>query len=288
MTYINKTQNQNREVKADCCTSLPAFARSSLNRCNLPAVILGSHTYQQHPLPLTIDCVQALHGDFFRALQAIHSGDERALHFRQYMCSAFLLGKSEEAGFVPNTTVIRRDKADYLRLLRGWMFNSDGIEAAVMKRWVESRFGLLTLNHHGLISDNGSASYEAYQADYVRGLYNSNALEAQLDMLYSYCQQELQRRWPGRTHWLLYRGVNHIDEHNNLGVLGEGQHLLLLNNLNSFSCDRDLSDTFGDVILQTRIPVTKLLYFPELLTGVLQGEGEYLVLGGVYETTIIR
>ena len=287
MMNFHTIQNKKRETPPDCSASLPAFARSSLNRCNLPAVILGSHTYQQHPLPLAIDGVDELHGNFFRGLDAIQTAEERALHFRQYMRAAFLLDHTDEAGFTPENCAIRHDKLDYQRLLRGWMFNPDGIEGAVMKRWVESRFGLLTLNHRGLLDGVNSAAYKHYQADYVRGLYNTNALESQLDLLYSYCQYELQRRWPERTHWLLYRGVNRIDEHNRLGGTADDQQLLL-NNLNSFSCDRDLSDTFGDVILETRVPVTKLLYFPELLTGVLKGESEYMVIGGVYQVTIIR
>jgi NAD+--dinitrogen-reductase ADP-D-ribosyltransferase len=282
------TDNKKSKEKGDCSASLPAFARSSLNRCNLPAVVIGGKTYQQHPVPLAIDGVAELHGSFFRGLDVIHDADERCLHFRQYMCAAFLLDHVDEAGFVPENCTIRRDKADYLRLLRGWMFNPDGIEAAVLKRWVESRLGLLTLNHCGLLEGTNSPAYECYHADYVRGLYNTNALESQLDLLYSYCQYELQRRWPERTHWLLYRGVNHIDEHNKLGSTADGQQLLLLNNLNSFSCDRELSDTFGDVILETHVPATKLLYFPGLLTGVLKGESEYLVIGGVYQATIIR
>jgi NAD+--dinitrogen-reductase ADP-D-ribosyltransferase len=251
-------------------------------------VILGSHTYQQHPVSLAIDGVAELHKHFFRALDGVNSATERAVHFRQYMRAAFLLGKSEEAGFVAQSAAIHREKADYLRLLRGWMFNADGVEGAVMKRWVESRFGLLTLNHRGQLEGVNSAAYQRYQADYARGLYNSNALEAQLDLLYSYCQYELQRRWPTRTHYLLYRGVNHINEHHQLAQLGHSQQLLLLNNLNSFSDDRDLSDTFGDVVLETYAPAAKLLYFPELLTGVLKGECEYLLLGGVYQMTISR
>ena len=288
MTDFHTTQTKKRETHSDYCASLPAFAASSLNRCNIPAVVLGCHTYQQHPVPLAIDGVAELHGDFFRALDAIQSADERAVHFRQYMCSAFLLDHIDEAGFSPENCAIRRDKADYLRLLRGWMFNPDGVEGAVIKRWVESRFGLLTLNHCGLLDGVSSAAYKSYHTDYVRGLYNTNALESQLDLLYSYCQYEQQRRWPERTHWLLYRGVNNIDEHNRLGDTADGQQLLLLNNLNSFSCDRDLSDTFGDIILETSVPVTKLLYFPELLSGVLKGESEYMVIGGVYQVTIIR
>ena len=265
---------------------LPAFAARSINRCNLPAVILGGYTYQQYPAPLTIDGVFELHREFFQGLESIHCAEDRSHHFRQYMCSAFLLGKSEEAGFDPESR-IHHQKLDYLRLLRGWMFDADGVEGAVMKRWVESRFGLQTLNHKGLLREHSGPVYEAFHADYVRGLYNSNALESQLDLLFSYCQYELQRQCPEKTHQTLYRAVNHINEHRvDDGSVGSSQ--LLLNNLNSFSSDRYLAETFGDVILEIAVPVSKLLYFPELLKGVLRGESEYIVLGGVYQATVIR
>lgn len=268
-------------------TSLPAFAYCSLNRCNLPAVILGSLTYQQHPTPLRIDGVHTLHRAFFHTIDQIASCDERAVHFRQYMCAAFLLDDREAAGQTEANRGIRRDKCDYLRLLRGWLFNPDGIEAAVIKRWVESRFGLLTISHRGLLDNTRSEAYQHFHADYVRGLYNSNALEAQLDLLYSYCQYELQRRWPERSHWSLYRGINHIKQHKQLNETSADPHLLL-NNINSFSDDRHLCETFGDVIIETQVPVAKLLYFPSLLHGILQGESEYLAIGGVYQARIIR
>ena len=273
--------------------SLPIFARNTLNRCNFPAIILGSHLYQQYPEPIVVDGVEPLHRHFFQAVSAIESSSERALHFQQYMCSAFLLGKSEQAGLCDETCVVRREKLDYLRLLRGWMFNPDGIEAAVMKHWVESRFGLRTLNHGGLIAgENSTESSEknrlAYHRDFVRGLYNSNALEAQLDLLYSYCQYEYQRRFVAQTHLSLYRGINRLNKHNQLGKTELGHPLLLLNNLNSFTCDKEHADAFGDVIFETLVPVTKLLYFPGLLPGVLQGESEYLVIGGVYQANVVN
>jgi len=288
MTIFYSKENEINATSAQFCTSLPLFARSSLNRCNLPATILGSHSYQQHPVPLSIDCVDVLHREFFEALQTIDDAELRTVHFRQYMCSAFLLGQSDEAGFTPENGAMRGDKLDYLRLLRGWMFDSDSIEGAVLKRWVESRFGLQTLNHHGILENSSSPAYVAYQADYVRGLYNTNALESQLDLLYSFCQYELQRRWPERTHWHLFRGVNHIAKHHKIKKLGGHQQLLLFNNLNSFSDDHYLAETFGDVILKAAIPSTKLLFFPDLLAGVLKGESEYLVVGGIYQSTIIR
>ena len=288
MNDLNKIDNNQYIEKNGDFARLPVFARTSLNRCNLPAVVLGGCTYQQYPAPLSIDCVAELHREFFQNIETILSPNERIVHFRQYMCSAFLLGKSEEAGFTPESQRKKRQKVDYLRLLRGWMFNPDGVEGAVMKRWVESRFGLLTLNHRGLLGDFDSVAYRQYQADYVSGLYNTNALESQLDLLYTYCQYELARQWPGKTHWQLYRGVNDIKNHSHLGNKTDIQRSLLLNNLNSFSSDRHFCETFGDVILDVQVPLSKLIYFPELLTGVLKGEFEYLVIGGVYQATIIR
>ena len=48
--------------------TLPRNARLPINRCNLPAVVLGGLTYQKYPSPLLIDGVAELHGDLFRRL----------------------------------------------------------------------------------------------------------------------------------------------------------------------------------------------------------------------------
>ena len=55
--------------------SLPTWARLPINRCNLPAAILGSLTYQRHPVPLKLDGVEDLAGEggighLFAGLQA--------------------------------------------------------------------------------------------------------------------------------------------------------------------------------------------------------------------------
>ncbi|TNE77649.1 MAG: NAD(+)--dinitrogen-reductase ADP-D-ribosyltransferase [Gammaproteobacteria bacterium] len=267
--------------------TLPAFARSPINRCNLPAVILGGLTFQQQPTALAIDGVHDLHKQLFQSLETINDPETRALHFRQYMCSAFLLDHADRAGADPEQR-LRRDKADYLKLLRGWMFNADSVEAAVLKHCVESRFGLRPRNHRGPLRDYSGENYTAYLADVSRGLYNANALEAQLDLLYSFCQYELGRRFQGQSHWLLYRGVNRVEDHDVLARSDDEYYLLLLNNLNSFSGEREHSDTFGDHILETRVPGPKLLYFPNLLPDVLKGEQEYLVIGGVYRAYVSR
>jgi NAD+--dinitrogen-reductase ADP-D-ribosyltransferase len=265
--------------------SLPCDAHLPVNHCNLPALILGSLTFQQHPVPLNLDGVKEMHIELFRSLETINSSKQRAESFQDYMRSAFLLDHLEEAGFNPAGRR-RRDKADYLRMLRGWLFNSDGKEGAAMKSWVESRFGLRTLNHHGLLRDYMSEHYLAYLIDCAKALYNTNALNAQLDLLYTYCQYEIRRQYPSQQHIRLYRGINHIREHEVIRQLTKHDYVLVLNNLNSFTSNRERADEFGDYIMQAQIPLTKLLYTPGLLPASLKGEDEYLVLGGIHQVQL--
>ena len=197
--------------------TLPRSARLSINRCNLPAVILGSLTYQRHPVPLEIDGIRAFHADLFGLLAPITDRRERAERFIDYMAAHFCLDHLEEAGLTPGRRSKKRVNANYLRLVRGWSFDSDGREGAVLKHWVETRFGLLTRHHGGPLDGRDSEGYHAYMDQAAAGLYATNALESQLDLLYTYCQYELARQHPGEGHLTLYRGINHIDEHEVLG-----------------------------------------------------------------------
>ena len=275
----HKQSGQNR-------SSLPSHARLSINHCNLPSVILGSLTFQQHPVALQLDGVAELHAALFTSLDTVDDAHERSIRFKDYMRSGFLLDHLDEAGFDKATSRCKRGKADYLRMLRGWMFDADGKEAAVMKSWVESRFGLLPRNHKGPLGDFNSENYQRYLSARAQGLYNTNALEAQFDLLYTYCQYELGRRFSDQTHVRLYRGINQVKEHEILHQTAKHSYILLLNNLNSFTHDREQADEFGDYILETEIPLAKLLYFPDLLPGTLKGENEYLVIGGVYQVKV--
>ena len=275
----HKQTGQNRD-------SLPSHARLPINHCNLPSVILGSLTFQRHPVALHLDGVEELHAELFASLEPVMEATERAIRFKDYMRSGFLLDHLDEAGFDAGKGRCQREKADYLRMLRGWMFDPDGKEAAVLKSWVESRFGLLPRNHRGPLGDFDRENYQHYLSARAQGLYNTNALEAQLDLLYTYCQYELGRRFPDRTHLLLYRGINHVKEHEILHQPEKHAYILLLNNLNSFTHDRIKADEFGDYILEAEIPLAKLFYFPDLLPGTLKGENEYLVIGGVYQVKV--
>lgn len=267
--------------KIGTMATLPLSARHSINRCNLPAVILGGLTFQRHPSPLYIDGVAQLHAALFDELDKISGAAERAQHFIDAMSVQFRLHALDEAGF-DEAQRVDRSRANYQRLLRGWAFNPDGKEGAVLKGWVESRFGLIPRFHGAPIHSAQDESYRRYQHDYAEGLYNTNALEAQLDLLYSYCQYELHRDNERDSHLTLYRGINAIEQLPLDGLCSEGQRALLLNNINSFSIERERADEFGDHVIEVRIPREKILFYSDLLPDCLRGEGEGIVLGGVY------
>ena len=257
--------------------SLPRDARLPINRCNLPAVMLGSLTYQQHPAPLVLDGVAELHKDLFRRLDAA-SVDERGDVFRDYMTIHFQLEWLEEMGYTGQRK--SRAKANYVRMIRGWSFDSDSREGAVLKGWVESRFGLTPRYHGQPLRDPSSEAYRRYMEMRSHGLYGTNALEAQLDLVYTFCQYELGKRHGGATHVTLYRGVNRMADHEVLAHTRGEHYAILLNNLNSFSCSRERASEFGDYILVAEIPLSKIFFHCGLLPGVLQGEDEFLVIGG--------
>lgn len=259
---------------------LPRAARLPINRCNLPAVILGSPTYQRQPTPLHLDGVAELHAALFRRLDVIDDAGNRADYFRDYLTVHFRLEKPEEAGLSGKSKA--RAKATWRRMIRGWSFDSDSREGAVLKGWVESRFGLTPRFHGEALRDPSDGAYRRYLEMRSQGLYGTNALESQFDLVYAYSQYELARQGDGLRHITLHRGVNRVGEHEVLGENDEGCKLLLFNSLNSFTSQRQRACEFGDYILSVEVPLTKIFFYCGLLPGVLQGEDEYLVVGGVY------
>lgn len=132
----------------------------------------------------------------------------------------------------------------------------------------------------------GSLSYQHYLEMRSQGLSGTNALEAQLDLVYTFSQYELARRHPLGRHVTLYRGVNRLSDYEILSEPGKEQQIVLLNNLNSFTCSRDRACEFGDTILAVDVPLSKIFFHCRLLPSVLQGEDEFLVIGGVTEVSL--
>lgn len=259
-------------------TTLPPAWRRPLNRCNLPAEALASFAFQLAPCALELDGVLPLHRPLFERLDPIASAAERAQLFRIYMNAHFLLDDPAALGLSEGAR-LDRSRLDYLRLLRGWLFDAERREGAILKAWVESRFGLLTRFHRGPIGDGNSASRSAFEHEAGAGLYTTGALEAQIDLLYAWAQYELGRS--GRRRLTLYRGLSGAHALPDAGSLEDGRQLVELNNLSSFSANRERADEFGDVVVSCEIPQAKILAYTGLLPGLLQGEEEFLVIGGV-------
>jgi len=275
-------------------SKLPYEAKKPVNRCNLPADVLGDISFQNHPKPLCIDGVAQLHKHFFLEIAKESESLERSRLFTQYMSDYFSLDHLEDAGFERNSTV-DRSRANYLMVLRGWYFDSDSKEGAIIKGWVESRFGLVPRYHRGIIRNCDDDNYRQFVSHNAQGLYNTNALEAQLDLLYSYCQFELRQRLPRQSHLLLYRGQSGTQsleqlslENLELSTNTNADLYLLLNNINSFTTDVDLAGEFGDIVVCVKVPVEKLLFYSGLIANAMKSEKEYAVIGGVYRASLVR
>jgi len=279
----------NEHIPAPHPPGLPKAARRPINRCNLPAAILGGLTFQLAPTALAIDGVAALHRPLFALLNDIEAFEIRAPRFVGYMAAHFHLTQPEHAGHSASQRRTRT-KASYRRVVRGWAFDPDGREAAVLKGWVEARFGLMPRHHVRSLREPGSDAWQRYVSMRAAGLYGTNALEAQLDLLYAYCQYELARQFPQRSHLRLYRGVNRLGDHEIIAAgepaAASGEKVVLLNNVSSFSSSRERAGEFGDTILCVDVPVPKVAFFSELLPGMLQAEAEYVVIGGLYRVRL--
>jgi len=267
--------------------SLPVNAKLLINRCNLPASILGSVTFQRHPTELYVDGVLPLHQTLFTELKPMKTRKQRVELFMTYMKAHFTLDDLDEAGFDKNSR-IDRSRANYLSLLRGWFFNPDGREAAVLKGWIESRFGLLPRYHNGKINSPEETAYLQYLTERCSGLYNTNALEAQIDLLYSYCQYELSQSYPQQSHLILFRGTNDFRQYDILRQSDKNFATVLLNSINSFTRDKDTADQFGDTVIRAEVPISKILFYGGLLPGIGVSEMEVAVIGGVYYVSLIN
>ncbi|WP_153117594.1 NAD(+)--dinitrogen-reductase ADP-D-ribosyltransferase [Rhodocyclus tenuis] len=292
---MSEVDNQGGSCRADDNRStppLPSDVCLPLNRCNLPASLIAGLSFQRHPKALEIDGVTVLHRDLFRRLDLLADAPARAEAFRDYMTVRFCLEQLDEAGLSARGIGARRARANWLRLLRGWSFNADGLEGAALKGWVESRFGLLPRFHGLPLRDQSSPQYQRYLEMRAQALYGANALESQLDLVYSYCQYEFRRSAADETthagagRMLLYRGVNRLADYETLRVSSGGRQVVLLNSLCSFSRSRERAGEFGDHILTAAVPLSKIFCHCDLVPGSLRGEDEFVVIGGACEITL--
>jgi len=251
----------------------------SFNNCNLPPWVIASRHFNENPQPLEIQGVKDGNRFLFEKLATIESQEERALVFNDFMSVKFQLHHWQDQ----TDTAKKSIKNSYLRFLRGWMMDSNSVEGAVLKRWVESRMGINPTYHRARISSIHSQEYFDFSVDVMKGSARTNAIQSQLDILYEYCQFELLRKYPGEKSVLLYRGTYDASEHDVIEQTGKRQQIVRLNNLVSFTSDEERAWEFGSTVWEALVPLSKIFFYNDLLPGsIMKGEGEYLVIGGEY------
>ncbi|MEW6490747.1 MAG: NAD(+)--dinitrogen-reductase ADP-D-ribosyltransferase [Thermodesulfobacteriota bacterium] len=256
----------------------------AINLCSVPPRALASLHFNREPSPLEIQGVHATHRRLFQRLDAEPCGGRRASIFHDYLEVVFQLHQWQRETSELGRRSLRNS---YLRFLRGWMVDSNSVEGAVLKGWVESRLGLLPTFHREPIPDLHSEAYFHYSLDRTRGHAHTSAIHSQLDLLFAYVQYELARCRPGETYRTLYRGVHDLAEHRVVEQLGPSRLVLCLNNLNSFTWDFERAWEFGTRVLEARVPLPKVFFQADLLaTSILRGEQEVLVIGGEYEVSV--
>lgn len=260
----------------------------STNLVGLSTAFLADVAFNARPVPVHVSGVREMNGGLFEMLGLAADLTEAGDAFAAYMMAMFGIDREQrEPG---NAAGRRRYRSSYLRLIKGWGYDSNGPEGAVLKGWVESRFGIFPTFHRERLVRQAPAAWAVYVAEKMSSRFHNNAIMAQLDLLYEFCQWALLRfASPAETHLTLYRGVNDFDEHPIRQRIDRRRIVMRLNSLSSFTAERDIADCFGDVILTARVPREKILFFNTLMAShPLKGEGEYLVIGGDYELGVSR
>ncbi len=252
------------------------------NRVNVPPFGLVSTRFNEKPVELAILGARTAHAGLFRALEGLPTLSERSAYFQGYVTVAFGLRASGGGGEDSERLIFRRS---FLSYLMGWMFDSNSVEGAALKGWVESRFGLVPLFHRVAVASEEEASYRRYRSELARADARAPDLHRQLDLLFEFIQEEL-RRAGSAEHVTLYRGVRGLEDHRVLGFSGR-RWSLWLNNLNSFTRNFERAWEFGDRVIEVAAPRQKIVFDGALLPGSpLQGEEEVLVLGGKYDVRV--
>lgn len=251
----------------------------SMNLCELPAWVIASEGFNDAPAPLHLAGVRESNRHLFKKLDAEPCSKKRSQIFHEYLDVKFALHQWRE--FTGKASSSLRNS--YQRYLCGWGIDSNSIEGAVMKNWVLTRFGIRPTYHRGVLHYRDGEEDQRFAIDRMKGSARTNAIDAQLDLLYEFCQYELKQRWPERRTQILYRGTNDPEEHPVRQTEEKFKCVVRLNNLVSFTANRERAWEFGSTVWKTTVACSKIVFFSGLLNNsLLNGEDEYLVIGGDY------
>ncbi|MET0387599.1 MAG: NAD(+)--dinitrogen-reductase ADP-D-ribosyltransferase [Polyangiales bacterium] len=258
------------------------------NLVGVSSQLLASIDFNDFPQRLSIAGTRFTHKGLFSFLAQSRSQVEAADMFAEYMATAFSLDKRTRCA--PGSTA-HYSRSSYRKLLQGWGFDSNGPAGAVLKGWVESRFGIVPTFHKQPLEAFPSEAWMRYLEEKLSSRFHNNCIQLQLDILYEYAQWSSERRRAreanGALHMFGYRGMNAAEARFVKGSVKARHGVIRLNNLVSFSRARERAEEFGDIVVRAAIPLAKVLFFPGLLNDqVLNGEAEVLVIGGDFEVTL--
>jgi NAD+--dinitrogen-reductase ADP-D-ribosyltransferase len=251
--------------------------RILFNLCNLPPWVIASREFNEEPRPLEVQGVLQANRFLFEALARLDDEGARAKAFDDWLSVRFQLHQWEAQATQPARRSLRNS---YLRFLRGWGHDSNAVEGAVLKGWVESRMGIPPTFHRGPIERMESPEYLRFARDRMLGMARTNAIFDQLDLVYTFTQAELARRRPGERWLTLFRGQHDASEHEVLEMLGPREQVVRLNNLCSFTDEVERAWEFGSTVWEARVAIPRIFCVSWFFPGILRGEREVLVVGG--------
>jgi len=263
---------------------------TSTNLVGVSTAWLASTGFNEQAPELHIAGTRETQPGLFALLDRCNDLTEAREVFVHYLSIAFGLQATEKPAIGSAASAEpRRWRGSWRRLLQGWGMDANGVAGAVLKGWVESRFGLVPTFHKAPLAHFPSPAWVAYLEEKTSSRHHSNNIHQQLDLLYEFCQWALARfplpapQMQG-PHVRLWRGSNRVEEQLLQGTLRERRCRVRLNNIVSFSLSPEEASCFGDWVFELLVPRSKLLVFPGLLPGqVLQGEQEVIALGGDYD-----
>lgn len=263
---------------------------TSTNLVGVSTAWLASTGFNEQAPELHIAGTRETQPGLFALLDRCNDLTQAREVFVHYLSIAFGLQAPEKPAIGSAASAEpRRWRGSWRRLLQGWGMDANGVAGAVLKGWVESRFGLVPTFHKAPLAHFPSPAWVAYLEEKTSSRHHSNNIHQQLDLLYEFCQWALARfplpapQMQG-PHVRLWRGSNRVEEQLLQGTLRERRCRVRLNNIVSFSLSPEEASCFGDWVFELLVPQSKLLVFPGLLPGqVLQGEQEVIALGGDYD-----
>jgi NAD+---dinitrogen-reductase ADP-D-ribosyltransferase len=255
------------------------------NLVGIAPACIANPIFNANPVPMRIAGTRESAHGLFDCLAEQADPHLSGQIFQDYMCSVF--GFEAEQQLKADRWGRRRYRNSYLKLIQDWGLDSNNAQGAVLKGWVESRFGLFPNFHKQPIDGFMTPIWMRYIEEKMNSRYHNNCIYMQLDLLYEYCQWVIERfQFPAAQHKTLYRGVNGMDELS-ITRAGAAQQIIRFNNLVSFTDRRSIASEFGSHILEVKVPMVKLLFFSDLLPHhALHGEAEYLVIGGDYQVKV--